>query len=73
MTISYRGIVYFPAWSTYHIFDMDLRIHLTGSEEIELPERLVYEDIAATIHAHPTISEIMLEASQKALGRAVHG
>ena len=32
LVVSYRGIVYFPAWSTYHIFDMDLRIHLTGSE-----------------------------------------
>lgn len=35
--ISYRGIVYFPAWSTYHIFDVDLRIHLVGeaSEDSE--------------------------------------
>jgi ABC-type transport system involved in cytochrome c biogenesis permease subunit len=32
LTVSYRGIVYFPAWSTYHIFDMDLRIHVSGSE-----------------------------------------
>jgi len=31
------------------------------------------QDLAATIHAHPTISEVMLEVSQKALGRAVHG
>lgn len=38
LVVSYRGIVYFPAWSTYHVFDMDLRIHLTGSEEIEIPE-----------------------------------
>lgn len=30
LLISYRGIVYFPAWSTYHIFDVDLRIHLMG-------------------------------------------
>lgn len=30
LLVSYRGIVYFPAWSTYHIFDMDLRMHLTG-------------------------------------------
>jgi ABC-type transport system involved in cytochrome c biogenesis permease subunit len=35
LVVSYRGIVYFPAWSTYHIFDMDLRIHLTGSEILE--------------------------------------
>jgi ABC-type transport system involved in cytochrome c biogenesis permease subunit len=32
LVVSYRGIVYFPAWSTYHIFDMNLRTHLTGSE-----------------------------------------
>ncbi len=30
-------------------------------------------DIAETIHAHPTLSEIMLEGSLKALGRGVHG
>jgi ABC-type transport system involved in cytochrome c biogenesis permease subunit len=34
LVVSYRGIVYFPAWSTYHIFDMDLRIHVTGDEVI---------------------------------------
>jgi ABC-type uncharacterized transport system permease subunit len=32
LTVSYRAIVYFPAWSTYHIFDMDLRMHVTPSE-----------------------------------------
>ncbi|MGB6001007.1 MAG: cytochrome c biogenesis protein CcsA, partial [Thermoanaerobaculia bacterium] len=32
LLVSYRGIVYFPAWSTYHIFDMDLRLHVTGEE-----------------------------------------
>jgi ABC-type transport system involved in cytochrome c biogenesis permease subunit len=35
LVVSYRGIVYFPAWSTYHIFDMDLRIHLTGKELLQ--------------------------------------
>ena len=34
LVVSYRGIVYFPSWSTYHIFDMDLRLHLTGSETL---------------------------------------
>ncbi|NIP15989.1 MAG: hypothetical protein GWN02_07605, partial [Gemmatimonadetes bacterium] len=28
LTVSYRAIVYFPPSSTYHIFDMDLRIHV---------------------------------------------
>jgi len=32
LVVSYRAIVYFPAWSTYHIFDMDLRIHVTPSD-----------------------------------------
>lgn len=32
LVVSYRAIVYFPAWSTYHIFDMDLRIHITGQD-----------------------------------------
>jgi ABC-type uncharacterized transport system permease subunit len=35
LVVSYRGIVWFPAWSTYHIFDMDLRIHVTGTEHPE--------------------------------------
>jgi dihydrolipoamide dehydrogenase len=30
-------------------------------------------DMAATIHAHPTLAEIMLEASCKALDRSLHG
>jgi ABC-type transport system involved in cytochrome c biogenesis permease subunit len=32
LTASYRGIVYFPSWSTYHIFDMDLRLHVVDVE-----------------------------------------
>jgi dihydrolipoamide dehydrogenase len=31
------------------------------------------QDIAATIHAHPTLSEIMLEGAFKALDRSLHG
>lgn len=31
------------------------------------------QDLAATIHAHPTLAEIMMETSLKALGRALHG
>jgi dihydrolipoyl dehydrogenase len=30
------------------------------------------EDVAATIHAHPTRSESLLEAALKALGHAIH-
>lgn len=28
LVLSYRAIVYFPAWSTYHIFDIGLKLHL---------------------------------------------
>lgn len=31
------------------------------------------KDVAATIHAHPTLAEIMLEVSCKALDRSLHG
>jgi dihydrolipoamide dehydrogenase len=31
------------------------------------------KDLAATIHAHPTLAEIMLEASFKSLDRSLHG
>ena len=31
------------------------------------------KDVAATIHAHPTLAEIMLEVSFKALDRSLHG
>ena len=42
----------------------------TFSLALEMGARL--EDIAATIHAHPTLSEGLQEAAFKALGRAVH-
>jgi dihydrolipoamide dehydrogenase len=31
------------------------------------------KDLAETIHAHPTLTEIMLEASFKSLDRSLHG
>ena len=37
---------------------------------IEMGARL--DDIAATIHAHPTLSESLQEACLKALGHAIH-
>jgi dihydrolipoamide dehydrogenase len=30
------------------------------------------EDLALTVHAHPTLSEAVREASEHAIGRAVH-
>ena len=35
LLLSYRAIIYFPSWSTYHIFDMNLRTHIVGPEETE--------------------------------------
>ncbi len=40
------------------------------AQAVEMDARL--EDIAATIHAHPTLSEGFVEASMKALGHALH-
>lgn len=28
LAASYRLVVYFPSWATYHVFDVDLRLHL---------------------------------------------
>ena len=39
-------------------------------QSIELGARL--EDVAHTIHAHPTLGEAVQEAALRALGRAVH-
>jgi dihydrolipoamide dehydrogenase len=30
------------------------------------------EDIAATVHTHPTLSESVMEAAENALGQAIH-
>jgi dihydrolipoamide dehydrogenase len=37
---------------------------------LEMGARL--EDVAGTIHAHPTLGEALYEASLKALGEAIH-
>jgi dihydrolipoamide dehydrogenase len=37
---------------------------------LEMGARL--EDIAATVHAHPTLSESLQEAASEALGHAIH-
>ena len=41
------------------------------THSIEMCARL--EDVADTIHAHPTLSEAMQEAAHKALGQGLHG
>ena len=45
---------------------------LSASFALALEMGATLEDIAATIHAHPTLSEALPEASLKALGPALH-
>ena len=54
--------------------------HIIGAEATELIAELglaitleaTHEEIDATIHAHPTLSEMVHEASEQAYGRAIH-
>jgi len=43
-------------------------------EEIALAieTKLTLEDVAESIHAHPTLSEIVMETAKNALGKAFH-
>ncbi|MCW7754431.1 dihydrolipoyl dehydrogenase [Desulfobotulus sp. H1] len=58
-----------------------LGCHMVGCHTTELiaemtlavNKRLTLKDLAETIHAHPTLSEICSEAARKGLGMAVHG
>ena len=57
-----------------------LGAHLIGSEATELIAELglaksleaTEETSANTIHAHPTLSEIIMEAAEDADGRSIH-
>jgi dihydrolipoamide dehydrogenase len=67
------------------IFDAESRrilgIHLVGPHASDLIAEgtlalkvgCTIEELAETIHAHPTLAEIYMEVSLKALGRPVHG
>lgn len=54
--------------------------HIIGSEATEMIAELglaitleaTYDDIASTIHAHPTLSEAVMEATEAAQGHAIH-
>lgn len=54
--------------------------HVVGPEASELIAELglaiemgaTLEDIAATVHTHPTLSEAVMEAAEHALGHAIH-
>jgi dihydrolipoamide dehydrogenase len=58
-----------------------LGVHMVGPHATELIAEgalavklgCTVKDLAETIHAHPTLAEVMLEASFKSLGKAVHG
>jgi dihydrolipoamide dehydrogenase len=58
-----------------------LGVHLVGpcasdliaEGALAVKSGLRIQDVAETIHGHPTLAEIMSEASMKALGRPVHG
>ena len=58
-----------------------LGVHLVGPSagdliaEGALAVRLGHtiQELADTIHGHPTLAEIMAEVSMKALGRPIHG
>lgn len=57
-----------------------LGVHIIGPEATELISEAVlamsleatFEEIAATIHAHPTLSESMMEAALAVGGKAIH-
>jgi dihydrolipoamide dehydrogenase len=57
-----------------------LGAHIIGSEATEMiaelglaiSSELTYEEIEATIHAHPTLSEAVFEAAEAAAGHAIH-
>jgi dihydrolipoamide dehydrogenase len=46
---------------------------LLGEGTLAVASGLGVTDITDTIHAHPTLAEIMLEAALKATGKALHG
>ena len=57
-----------------------LAIHLVGAEASELVNEAaltmemaaVLDDVSLTVHAHPTMSEALMEAAKAALGEAIH-
>jgi dihydrolipoamide dehydrogenase len=58
-----------------------LGVHIVGPHASDLiaegtlaiQARCTVKELAETMHAHPTLAEIMLEVSLKALGRSLHG
>ncbi|NLZ92071.1 MAG: dihydrolipoyl dehydrogenase [Clostridiales bacterium] len=54
-----------------HIFGEDASV-LIEEIAIAIQKGLTLEDIADSIHAHPTLSEIVMETCKNALGKAFH-
>jgi dihydrolipoamide dehydrogenase len=58
-----------------------LGLHLVGPHATDLiaegalavKNRLTVSDLAETVHAHPTLAEIVSELALKATGKAIHG
>ena len=46
---------------------------LIGEGALAIKMGCTVKELTETIHAHPTLAEIMLEGSYKALGKALHG
>jgi dihydrolipoamide dehydrogenase len=54
-----------------HFFGKDATM-MVAEATLAIKHRLTAHDVGATIHAHPTISEIFAEAALDALGEAIH-
>ena len=46
--------------------------HLIGEMALAIEMEATLEDMADTIHAHPTLSEALREAAMDAMGSAIH-
>ena len=72
-----RGMIKLIADASYGQL---LGVHILGLQATELIAEAVlgirleatFEDIASTIHAHPTLSEAMMEAALSAGGESIH-
>ncbi|MFH1017375.1 MAG: dihydrolipoyl dehydrogenase [Pseudomonadota bacterium] len=54
-----------------HIFGPDAS-NLIGEAALALEMGAAVEDLALTVHPHPTLSEALMEAAEASLGKAIH-
>jgi dihydrolipoamide dehydrogenase len=45
---------------------------LIAEATLAIEHQMTAEELAEAVHAHPTLSEIVMEAAEDALGRAIH-